>query len=140
MVSLQNNKDIMIAPPANKGRAAVVMNTNDYKAKVETLLSDDKAYNRPLRANIRTSLLMFSNHSSVLAGITDIKYKQLYPTSEEVPKFYGLPKVHKNSMPLRPIVACRGAISYETAKFTADIIGPLVGQSPHYFQNSKDLV
>ncbi|XP_072030199.1 uncharacterized protein [Amphiura filiformis] len=43
-------------------------------------------------------------------------------------------------MPLRPIVACRGAISYETAKFTADIIGPLVGRSPHHLKNSKELV
>ena len=59
-------------------------------------------------------------------AISDLKYKQLYPTSEEVPKFCGLPKVHKCTCPLRPSVACRGSIAYDVAKFTANIISPLV--------------
>ena len=28
------------------------------------------------------------------------------------PKFYGLPKVHKQGMPLRPIVSSIGAVTY----------------------------
>ena len=34
---------------------------------------------------------------------------RIYPTAEEVPKIYGLPKIHKQDFPLRPIVASRGA-------------------------------
>ena len=38
------------------------------------------------------------------------------------------------------LVSKRGTISYDVAKFTAEIISPLVGQSGHHPQNSKDLV
>ena len=72
--------------------------------------------------------------------ITPTKYLQLYPTSEETPKLYGLPKVHKPGTPLRPIVACRGSIAYDTARFTADLISPIVGKTRYFLKNSKDLV
>ena len=47
---------------------------------------------------------------------------------------------NKDNHPLRPIVACSGSITYASAKFIADIISPLVGQSEHHIKNSKDLV
>ena len=55
-------------------------------------------------------------------------------------KFYGLPKIHKVGVPLRPIVSSRGALSYETAKKVARIIKPLVGKSPYNVQNTRDFV
>ncbi|XP_072030595.1 uncharacterized protein [Amphiura filiformis] len=67
-------------------------------------------------------------------------YRQLYPTTSEVPKFYGLPKVHKPSCPLRPIVASRGSITYDTAKMVANILSPLVGKTDRHLNNSEDLV
>ena len=68
-------------------------------------------------------------------------YRQLYPTTlSVVPKFYGLPKVHKPSCPLRPIVASRSSITYDTAKHVAKIVVPLVGKSDRHLQNSQDLV
>ena len=140
--SLKDNKDIMVIP-ADKGRAVVVMNSRDYKAKSEELLEDNKTYKK-LKSNptsrYKTKLIKILQGVKQSGAISETKYRQLYPTSEEVPKFYGLPKVHKNSCSLRPIVACRGSISYDVAKFTADIISPLVGQSGHHLQNSKDLV
>ena len=38
--------------------------------------------------------------------------RQLNPATEEPPKFYGLPKVHKPNMPLRPIVSSVGSITH----------------------------
>ena len=32
----------------------------------------------------------------------DITYRKMYPTGVVIPKFYGLPKVHKENTPLRP--------------------------------------
>ena len=51
-------------------------------------------------------------------------YRQLHPTIPVMPKFYGLPKVHKPSCPLRPIVASRGSITYDIAKHVAKIMAP----------------
>ena len=62
-------------------------------------------------------------------GLEDQLYKKMYPTGAVAPKFYGLPKIHKGDIPLRPIVSSRGSISYEVAKELSRILRPLVGKS-----------
>lgn len=57
------------------------------------------------------------------------------------PKFYGLPKIHKKEVPLRPIVSSIGSITYEAAKYLTEVIGRRKNgtpcQEPHWFC-SKD--
>ena len=55
-----------------------------------------------------------------------------------VPRFYGLPKVHKANTPLRTIVSSIGTITYASAKYLADILSPLVGNTEHHVKNSKE--
>ena len=43
--------------------------------------------------------------------ITPVLHKKLYPTVDQPPRFYGLPKVHKKNTPLRPIVSFIGTIT-----------------------------
>ena len=64
----------------------------------------------------------------------------MYPTGAGAPKFYGLPKIHKQDTPLRPIVSSIGTVSYNTAKELARILKPLVGMSTHHLQNTKDFI
>ena len=64
----------------------------------------------------------------------------MYPTGAVAPKFYGLPKIHKRDIPLRPIVSSRGSINYEVAKELARILRPLVGDSPNHIKNTGDFV
>ena len=61
------------------------------------------------------------------------------PTGAVPPKYYGLPKIHKQGTPLRPIISSRGSVSYETAKELAKILKPLIGKSPHHVYN-KDFL
>ena len=56
-------------------------------------------------------------------------YRRLYPTGAGSPKFYGLPKIHKPGIPLRPIISSIGTVTYNTAKELARILKPLVGLS-----------
>ena len=65
---------------------------------------------------------------------------EYYPTTETPTKFYGLPKIHKESRPLRPIVSSIGSISYPSSRHLAEILGPLVGRSPHHIKNSQQFV
>ena len=68
-------------------------------------------------------------------------YRRLYPTGAESPKFYGLPKIHKVGIPLRPIVSSIGAVSYETSKELARILcGNLVWKSPYHVHNTQDFI
>ncbi|XP_072037413.1 uncharacterized protein [Amphiura filiformis] len=138
--SLKKDDSITILP-ADKGRCTVVLNSKDYDQKVKTLLEDTKTYTPlkrdptgPCKSKVTAKLKELHED-----GAIDVKLKlQLNPTAETIPTFYGLPKVHKANVPLRPIVSSIGAVTYDIAKFLAKILGPLVGKSEHHILNSKD--
>ena len=73
-------------------------------------------------------------------GLKEEVVKRLYPTGAGSPKFYGLPKLHKAGIPLRPIISSIGTVTYNTAKELARILKPLVGLSNHHIQNTMDFV
>ena len=68
-------------------------------------------------------------------GISEAVHKRLYPTGAGSPKFYGLPKIHKEGMPLRPMVSSIRAVPYATSNELSRIPKPLVGRSPYHIQN-----
>ena len=72
--------------------------------------------------------------------ISKAVYRRLYPTGAGSPKFYGLPKIHKEGMPLRPIVSSIGQLPMPTSKELSRILKPLVGRSPYHIQNTQDLI
>ena len=53
---------------------------------------------------------------------------------------YGLPKIHKDGTPLRPIVSAIGSPTYGLAKKLAQILTPLAGKTDSYVKNSSDFV
>lgn len=55
------------------------------------------------------------------------------------PKIYGLPKVHKQNVPLRPIVSCMKSPLYNLSKFLAEPISKIINKNPFYIKNSFDL-
>ena len=73
-------------------------------------------------------------------GIQENTYKKLYPTGASSPKYYGLPKVHKTGIPLRPIVFSVRSVSYETAKELSKILKPLVGSTSYSVRNTQDFI
>ena len=70
----------------------------------------------------------------------DITYRRMYPTGAVIPKFYGLPKVHKANTPLRPTVSSIGSVTYGVAKELSRIIKPLVESTEHHVNNSKEFI
>src|SRR6202044_3940579 len=66
--------------------------------------------------------------------------KKLIPSSECIPRIYGLPKIHKEGAPLRPIVNTIGSPTYELAKYVARILKPLVGNTDSFIKDSHDFV
>ena len=49
----------------------------------------------------------------------------MYPTGCQLGVMYGLPKVHKDGCPIRPIVSSINTVSYNVAKFLVDILQPV---------------
>ena len=90
--------------PANKGRAVVEMNTNDYTDKVNNLLKDDKTYHKitDKRRNPTSStekslnkLLLKSkdqpaSHDSNKKQLEPKLYYKLHSTDSTPASFYGL--------------------------------------------------
>ena len=64
----------------------------------------------------------------------------MYPMGCSAPKFYGLPKIHKPDIPLRPIVFSRGLVTYGVAKVLTKIFKALVGNFPHHIHSTQDFV
>lgn len=49
---------------------------------------------------------------------------------------YGLPKIHKNNSPLRPIVSNIQAHTYNMAKFLGNSISKILGESEYHTKDS----
>ena len=119
------------------------MDRSDYIKKANELLQDPSTYKtipsdptNKLKNKLINKLKKIKNDTSM----NDNMYRRMYPTEAVVPKFYGLPKIHKNNTPLRPIVSSIGSVTYGAAKELARIIKPLVGSTEHHANNSKEFI
>uniref|UniRef100_H3AE75 Uncharacterized protein n=1 Tax=Latimeria chalumnae TaxID=7897 RepID=H3AE75_LATCH len=135
---LRKDPDIVILK-ADKGGVIVVMNKLDYVAKTMELLGDMRTY-RILQKDPTKSIT-----NKVVNKILDLKrqdkfyvgeYGRVYPRALVPPRFYGLPKIHKEGNPLRPIVSNIGSPAYALAKYLCDITSPLVNNSTCTVKNS----
>jgi len=141
LLELSKDNDITVLPP-DRGKATVVMSSSSYDEKVNTMLSDEKTYQKLVKDSTpgyKKKLVALLSRFKQKKKITEAQYKHLYPTSENVSRMYCNPKIHKEGYPLRPIVDYTASIGYNSSRALADLLGPLEGQSQHHLKNSKDL-
>ena len=134
--------DSRIILTADKGVAMVVLNKDDYIMKAKHLLNQPtyKKMTEDPTSKQKARLIKLLRNIKAQGGITEEQYKKMYPTGSRAPKFYGLPKIHKQDTPLRPIVSSTGTVSYNTSKELARTLKPLMGKSQHHLQNTKDFI
>jgi hypothetical protein len=80
---------------------------------------------------------LLSKHKAALP--TGLKHK-LTPHHSKPPHLYGLPKIHKPEIPLRPTVSSIGSPCYALAGFIHKILSPLVGKSQSFVKNSGHFI
>ena len=139
---LKADKDRII-PTADKGVVLVVMDRRDYIKKAKELLQDPNTYKTipsDPTMKLKNKLINKLKKIKIDTRMDDITYRRMYPTGAVIPKFYGLPKVHKENTPLRPIVSSIGSVTYGVAKEVSRIIKPLVGSTEHHVNNSKEFI
>ena len=126
----------------DKGVALVIMDKVEYKKKAKELLNTE-TYNKipedPTNKK-KNRLINILKNIKTEGGLNEETYRRLYLTGAVSPKYYGLPKVHKPGIPLRPIVSSTGTATYITAKELSRILKPLVGSSVHHVPNTRDFV
>nr|VZI25895.1 unnamed protein product [Spirometra erinaceieuropaei] len=117
--TLRADTSIVILP-ADKGRSTVVMDMADYIQKANALLEDRQAYlpcnDEPMRRLV-TQLDKTLADMQTSKAISKSVRLAIKPVDAAAPRFYGLPKVHKAGVPLRPIVSLRGAPTFNLAKW-----------------------
>ncbi|BHF63168.1 hypothetical protein SprV_0200615900 [Sparganum proliferum] len=130
---LKNDEEIVIVP-ADKVRATVVLDKSEYVTKVQELLNDNQSYKvvdtdpmKTLVGKINKSLNQMRNQKA----ISEKEWRQTKPQDAALARFYGLPKIHKPTVPLRPIVALKGTPTYALAKWLAKHLKRLMDGSEH---------
>ena len=120
----------------------MVMDREEYVRKALSLLDQPEYKSIPNDPPNRYKNRLISILRSIKAegGMNEVTYRRLYFTGASSPKFYGLPKVYKQGMPLRPIVSSIVAVTYQTAKELYKILKPLVGKSPHHVHNNEEFL
>ena len=64
-------------------------------------------------------------------------YDRIRPTGSQRPQMYGLPKIHKPNVPLRPILSMIGSAQHELAKWLSEVLDPVLQKySKHCINNS----
>ena len=114
---LKKDKTRMILT-VDKGVSIVVIDKEEYTRKADDLLSQPSYKNIPTDPpnKCKNKLITLLKKIKTEGGIDEATYRRLYPTGASPSNVYGLLKVHKSGMPLRPIVSRIGSVTYETSK------------------------
>ena len=130
--------DDVIFLPADKGNCTVVLDRSSYESKLQCLIQDG-----PYRMVKRDPGQRFRKRLSELLkpllsdGVLD-RSTFLYwcPTHFVSPHIYGLPKIHKDNCPLRPIVSMRGSLFAPLGGHLATVLAPYYKEAASYVENS----
>lgn len=144
MATLRRNKDIKILK-ADKGGGVVVMDATDYDQKMRTLLAGDEYTKREedpnhaleielrkISAPVKKLMPPDTVPNARAAGVSAAPFK--------CPHIYGVPKVHKEGVPLRPIVSTRGSAFQPLARFLDKILRPLTEDNPVSIKNAHEFI
>ena len=112
------------------------------------LINDTKVYKpckdttKKLHRDIQESLwnLNREHRTSRVYDWSKLYYNKLLPTdnSSPVPRFYGLPKIHKANCLMCPIVPACGTATYQLAKFLTKILQSYTGIMLSFVKDSKN--
>ena len=139
---LQGYDDIIVLS-ADKGNCTVVMDKSDYESKLMVLLNDSATYKivtKNPNSAIEKRLNNFIRRLCEGKKICSDLFKLLRSCDSVLPRIYGLPKIHKPNVPLRPIVSFVGSATYNLSKFLKNVLSPLVGTTKYSVKNSKEFV
>ena len=126
---------------ADKGNCTVVMDRKDYDDKVKELLGDESTYKvlkkdptKKTERDMNGILLKMKREGTIGEKL----YRHLHSSDGLPPRFYGLPKTHKNGNPLRPIVSFISSPTYNLSKYVAKMLKPLTCNSAYTVKNSTE--
>ena len=119
---LKTNKQLLVTH-ADRGNITVVLNRDSYDGQMLELLNDISTYKKVdnpenmLKKN--TFKIMNFWRTKVYLG-DNLKRKDILCENTNLPRIYGLPKIHKQNCPLRPVVSLINSPTFYMAKLFND--------------------
>ena len=130
---LKRKKDLIITRP-DKGSGVVLLDRQDYVKKMEPILSQTTKFRKLGKADKQDrtlqeerSLQAFLLKASQRKDLPDKVYDEIRPVGTSRPRMYGVPKTHKEGVPLRPILSMVNSPQHKMAKWLATELKPVVG-------------
>jgi hypothetical protein len=114
--------DNLFISKADKGNVVTILNKNEYIQKVNTFISDNniqKLKDDPTQMfqnNIKHSI----NRTNAI--LTDKQKRYIKMIKPSAPLLRGLPKIHKENCPIRPLINYQNAPAYKLAKTLEKVI------------------
>ena len=123
---LQENN--LLAIPFDKGIGICIMKKESYDAKIRDIIGLPQFKKWiPSRKNERNPVLKEEDRVidklkelSAKGKITNKLYDKLKPVGSQPPRLYGLAKIHKPNIPVRPVLSMPGSMYYKIAVQVAD--------------------
>ncbi|XP_045463737.1 uncharacterized protein LOC123673297 [Harmonia axyridis] len=115
----------LLVTRSDKGNVSVIMKKSDYIDLSRELLTDEEHYQVLTRDPTSTiqqksNKLMIKVRRKIGDDSGIIKKHTIY--NSKVPKFYGLPKVHKPQLALRPIISSLDAPTSCISQYVTDLL------------------
>lgn len=112
---LEDNNKLIFATRSDKGSHTVLINISDYNSAISEMLNDHKSYlmiGSNDEISIQRALIpLISKENSIMRFLANnpltkaLTTKAYQPNLLQLASFYGLPKIHKETFALRPIVS-----------------------------------
>ena len=140
--SLSQRDDIVVLRP-DKGRGVVILGKDDYTNKMNDILNDQSKFRNIGQPNFQEIFKVEDRINRFLRTlkrdgiISEHTYEDLFCSGSSFGILYGLPKIHKQGIPLRPILASFNSPNYKLAKFLVPLLEPLT-RNQYTLKNSED--
>lgn len=137
---LMDNKNIIVTK-SDKGNHTVIIDKDTYKQKILQLVKNNNDYIPidPIEPQIlEEKNNLFVNELSKLGSIEDTDEYLDFVTT--IAKFYGLIKVHKNTLPARPIVSSCSTPGFKLAGLLTEILNKIYPEKGFHIKNTYELV
>ena len=135
---LKDNLDIVILK-ADKGGEIIILDKSDYTNKTIDHLYNNDSY---IKLNKNPIKKFNKEILTVINSINSLKplCKKLIESNPLTPRIYGLTKIHKDGVPIRPIFNTIVGPMYLLTKFLAERFKPLVGRIDSFFKEFSSFV
>lgn len=142
----------VFATKSDKGGHTVIISVAEYDNKLGALINEGEYSDIPLEddplhylvemeiilidelKNCEKSKNFLNKHPARKA------FSAYFPDTLVLPKFYGLPKIHKPGVPLRPITSTRGSPGYCIAKQFDALINQVFPRTGWHIRDSYEFV